>query len=324
MSLAVPAVPLRVRRAWPRLRLLCGVLVLAALVWQFGTGPFAAAWNGTTWAVVAAALAINAASTLSSAWRWRVVARELGAPLTVRESVTAYYRSQVLNSVLPGGILGDAHRGVRHGRGAGDVGVGLRATGWERMAGQAVQIGLLVLALAFLGTPLTPLTPLALLLVGVLAAGASFLARLRGATVAWAGADLRALLRPPTGGRVALASCGSSAGHVAVFLVAAYAVGVEASPWLMVTAALVILVGSAVPLNVAGWGPREGLTAWVFAYVGLGATTGLTVSIEFGVLSAVATAPGLLVLLADALGRGSRTSTVVATADRPLEEAPHG
>jgi uncharacterized membrane protein YbhN (UPF0104 family) len=321
MSLTVPV---GVRRAWPRLRLLAGAVVLVALVWRFGTGPFADAWHGTTWSAVAAVLAINLASTLTSAWRWRVVARELGAPLTVRESVTSYYRSQVLNSALPGGILGDAHRGVRHGRGAGNLAVGLRATAWERLAGQVVQVGMMVLALAFLGTSLTPLTPLALFLVGVPAAAAWLLARSRAAIMGWVSTDLRVLARPPVGARLTLASCGSSLGHVAVFLVAAHAVGVQASWPLLATVALVVLVGSAVPLNVAGWGPREGVTAWVFAAVGLGAATGLTVSIVYGVLGAVATAPGALVLLADALGRGSRPGTALETPDRPLEEAPCG
>ena len=50
-------------------------------------------------------------------------------------------------STLPGGVLGDVHRGVRHGRDVGDVGRGLRAVAWERAAGQVVQV---VLAVAVL------------------------------------------------------------------------------------------------------------------------------------------------------------------------------
>src|SRR3954447_6979656 len=164
--MSVP-VPDPLRRAWPRLQLLGGLVVLAVLVWQFGTGPFANALKVTTWGPVLAALAINACSTVASAWRWRVVSRELDAPLSVRRSVAGYYRSQFLNAVLPGGVLGDAHRGVRHGRHAGDLGVGVRATVWERVLGQVVQIGLTVLALALLGTPLTGLTPAALLILAV-------------------------------------------------------------------------------------------------------------------------------------------------------------
>jgi hypothetical protein len=60
----------------------------------------------------------------------------------------------------------------------------------------------------------------------------------------------------------------------------------------------------------------------VFGYAGLGAATGLTVSIEFGVLSALATTPGVLVLVADAFHRRSRRN--LEAEDRSLEEVPHG
>jgi glycosyltransferase 2 family protein len=319
MSLPIPE---RVRRAWPRLRLLGGVLVLGGLLWQFGTGPVADAWHVTTWASVLAALVVNAGSTVASAWRWRVVSRALDAPLKVRQSITSYYRSQFLNAVLPGGILGDAHRGVRHGRKAGDLGVGLRATVWDRITGQVVQVGVAVLALALLGTSLAGLTPAALALLAVFAIGGWLLMRLRRTASAWVGGDLRTLVRLPVSGRITLASLGSTAGHVAVFLVAVNAVGVDASWSLQVTLALVVLVGSAIPLNVAGWGPREGVTAWVFGYAGLGASAGLTISIEYGVLSALATAPGLVVLVVDAFRR--RSHRHVGPQERPLEEARRG
>ena len=311
-----------VRRAWPLLRLGAGALVIVVLVWRFGTGPLTDAWRVTSWPSVAAALVVNAATTMACAWRWRVVARALGAPLSVSGSVTAYYRSQALNTVLPGGIVGDAHRGLRHGRAAGDVGVGLRATVWDRVSGQLVQVPVLLLALALAGSRLGPWTSYAVPVALVLAAGAWALARRAGALTARAGADLRDLLPPSVAGRIIVASGLSTLGHVTVFLVAAHEVGVEASPALLVTVALVVLVGSAVPLNVAGWGPREGVTAWAFAAAGLGSATGLAVSIGYGVLAAVATAPGVVVLLADGARHRARRAT-----SRPapeLEEALHG
>ena len=57
-----------------------------------------------------------------------------------------------------------------------------------------------------------------------------------------------------------------------------------------------MLLASSVPTNVAGWGPREGAAAWAFATAGLGAEVGLTVAVTYGVMSMVATLPGLLVL----------------------------
>jgi uncharacterized membrane protein YbhN (UPF0104 family) len=316
------SLPAGVRRAWPALRLAGGALVLVALVWRFGTGPFADAWRLTTWFSVVAALVLTALATVVNAWRWRVVSRALGAPLTVPGSVAAYYRSQFLNATLPGGVLGDAHRGVRHGRDAGDLGVGLRATVWDRVAGQVVQVGLLVVALAVLPTPLRAYAPLALAGLVAFALLTWWLARRRGSAT-FVAHDLRVLLRPAVATRVVLASVVSTAGHVGVFLVAVHTVGVSAAPALLVPLALTVLVGSAIPLSVAGWGPREGVTAGVFALAGLGSATGLTVSIVFGVLGAVATVPGLAVLLADVVVRRRRPVTT-STEPTALERVGHG
>ena len=65
-------------RSW--LRLVGGALVLGVLLWRFGTGPFVAAWRLTTWSAVLAALVLTALATVTSAWRWRVVAARLGFP----------------------------------------------------------------------------------------------------------------------------------------------------------------------------------------------------------------------------------------------------
>jgi uncharacterized membrane protein YbhN (UPF0104 family) len=302
-----PPSPPALRRWWPLLRLLGGVAVLAVLLWHFGTGPFADAWRVTTWPAMLAALALTAMGTLTSAWRWRTVARSFGVPLSRRASVTAYYRSQFLNATLPGGILGDAHRAVRHGRDVGDVPAGLRATAWERVSGQVVQVGVLLVALTTLASPLRPLAPLATgVLLAVVAAGSYLLGRPH--VVA---ADLRRLLAPPTAVRVVAASCASTAGHLAVFVLAVRTVGLDVSWSVLLSAGLVVLVGSSIPVSIAGWGPREGVTAWVFGAVGLGAASGLTVAVVYGVLAAVATLPGAVVLLADALTRRTRARVEV-------------
>ncbi len=308
------------RDLWPSVRLVGGVLVLVLLVWRFGTGPFSDAWRVTTWASVVGALLLTFVATLANAWRWRVVSTSLGVSLAPTESVTAYYRSQFLNSVLPGGILGDAHRGTRHGREAGDLGAGLRATGWDRVAGQVVQVGLVVLSLAVLPTPLQRYAPVALAAVAVVVGVGWWLGRRRG-LLAFVGRDLRVLLRPAVSGRLVFASCVSTAAHAAVFIVALQSVGADVGATLVVPLTLTVLVGAAIPLNVAGWGPREGVTAAVFGLAGLSSADGLTVSVVFGVLSAVATVPGLVVLLADVVVRRRR---VPEPEPRTLEEVRHG
>ena len=107
------------------------------------------------WSLLAAA-SITALTTVCSAWRWQTVARGLGVGLPLGTAIAAYYQSQFLNSALPGGVVGDVHRGVRHGLDAGDVGRGLRAVAWERAAGQVVFMVLAVLALLVLDSPVRP------------------------------------------------------------------------------------------------------------------------------------------------------------------------
>ena len=49
--------------------------------------------------------------------------------------------------------------------------------------------------------------------------------------------------------------------------------------------------------NVGGWGPREGVTAWVFAAAGLGASLGVATAVVYGVMVFVSTLPGAAVLM---------------------------
>src|SRR6185312_11751481 len=142
---------------------------------------------------LAAASGLAVITTVCCAWRWRIVARGLGVDLPLGTAVAAYYRSQFLNVTLPGGVVGDVHRGVSHGRDVSDVGRGLRAVAWERSAGQVVQVILTAIVLLALPSPVRSSMPLvavgavvALLAVVLVARarpapGASLWARVRSA-----------------------------------------------------------------------------------------------------------------------------------------------
>jgi hypothetical protein len=65
----------------------------------------------------------------------------------------------------------------------------------------------------------------------------------------------------------------------------------------------------AVPINIGGWGPREGVAAWAFAVAGLGADQGVATSVVYGVMAIVATLPGAVVLVLAWLRRNARDDT---------------
>jgi uncharacterized membrane protein YbhN (UPF0104 family) len=296
------------RQGWPAVRPLAGGLVIAALVWWLGTSPFLDGLRAIRPGTLLAAIAIGAATSLCSAWRWRVVARALGLDLPLAGATAAYYRSQFLNSALPGGVLGDVHRGLRHGIDAGDLGRGVRAVVWERTAGQLVQGVVAVAVLLVLPSPLHAVMP-AVTAVGLLAAGIVLLTargllrhgprRLTGALRA-VGAEAREALLQPTGRpTMLLASLLVVGGYVAMFLLAAHAVGVHGSLPQLLPLAMIILLAAGIPLNVGGWGPREGVAAWVFAAAGWGAGAGAATATAFGVLTLAAVLPGAVVLMVD-------------------------
>jgi len=264
-------------------RLLAAPLTLAVVVWRLGAGPFLDGVRAVDGRALLAAMVIGLVTTVCCAWRWTIVARSLGVRLSPAGAVAAYYRSLFLNVTLPGGVVGDVHRGITVG--------GLRPVVWERGAGQVVQAVLTIAVLLVLPSPVHSSMPfvavaaVAAAVVIVLAAR-SRLPRLRGKAFA----------------AIALASALVVVGHAVTFVVAARTAGVDAPTSRLFPLALLALLAMVVP-SIAGWGPREGATAWVFAAAGLGADRGVATSVAYGVMVLVAALPGALVLVAAWLPR---------------------
>ena len=293
------------RTAWTWGRLVGSAVTLAVVVWRLGAGPFLDGLRMVDGGALAAATGLAALTTVCCAWRWKLVAGGLGVDLPLPAAVAAYYRSQFLNVTLPGGIVGDVHRGVSHGRDVSDVGRALRAVAWERLAGQVVQIVLTVIVLLALPSPVRSSMPPAAIAVVVAAFGVVLVARARpgGGRSAWArirnavAGDIRdGLLARRAWLGVALASALVVAGHAITFLIAARTAGVIAPASRMLPLALLVMLAMALP-SVGGWGPREGATAWVFGAAGLGAEHGVATAVVYGVMVLVACLPGAAVLV---------------------------
>ena len=136
--------------------------------------------------------------------------------------------------------------------------------------------------------------------------------RSRGGRSRWArfrnalAGDLRdAVLHPGALPVVVLASAVVVVGHAATFLIAARTAGATAPLSRLLPLALLAMLAIVLP-SVAGWGPREGATAWAFGAAGLGADLGVATAVVYGVMSLVASAPGALVLARGALPHAVR------------------
>ena len=294
------------------LRVAAGVVVLRFLWWRVGAAPFEHGLRAVTWPAILAAVTLTALTTVCSAWRWRVVARALGAGIALPVAAGACYRSLFANSVLPGGVLGDVHRAVVHGRRAGDVALGLRAVAWERLCGQVIQAVMAAAVLLTLPSPVRPALPYLLAGMAAVAGGAalvvSITARRGRSRLTRAARAVTADLRrgPLAAGvwpQVTLASVLVVAGHTATFVIAARVAGCTAPLGELIALLMVVQIAAGIPLSVGGWGPREGIAAWAFAAAGLGAASGVTVATLYAVLMLAAVTPGAGLLLGDAVRR---------------------
>ncbi|GAA3881216.1 lysylphosphatidylglycerol synthase transmembrane domain-containing protein [Streptomyces lacrimifluminis] len=306
--------PSRLRRAAkavrPHLGTLAGVTILGVLLWRLGTGVFLDGLRRIDVPVLLVGLGIGLLTTVFSAWRWALVARGLGIRLPLVPAIGDYYRSLFLNAALPGGVLGDVHRAVRHGQSAGDMGRGVRAVVLERAAGQ---VALIVVGGVVLLTQPSPVLAearrvapmVAFAAVGAVAVVVAVRMNRAPSSAARRARALRAVLTEARSALlsrenlpgVALSSVVVLSGHLGMFVVAARVAGSDASVAELLPLAVLALLAMGVPLNVGGWGPREGVTAWAFGAAGLGASMGLSVAVVYGVLSFVAALPGAVVLV---------------------------
>ena len=306
------------------------VALIAGVVWRLGSGPFLDGLRALDARALLAAAAILLVTTVCCAWRWKIVARGLGVRLSLPAAVAAYYRCLFLNLTLPGGVAGDVHRGVSHGRDVHDLGRGLRAVVWERTAGQVVQVVLTIAVLFVLPSPVRSSMPLVAVALVAMAVGVVLVDRVqrgRGRPRWWGRArkavvaDIRdGLLHRNALPAVALTTIVAVLGYAVIFLIAARTAGATAPVSRLLPLALLGMLAMVLP-SVGGWGPREGATAWVFSAAGLGADRGAATAVAYGVMVLAASLPGALVL---ALGWLPRRGTSRPRARRRLSFRPEG
>jgi uncharacterized membrane protein YbhN (UPF0104 family) len=302
---------------WAWARPVAAAATLTVVVWHVGFGPFLDGLRAVDGAALAAGAVIGLLTTVCCAWRWTIVAHGLGLGLRFSAAVAAYYRSVFLNLTLPGGVAGDVHRGVSHGSDVREVGLALRAVAWERTAGQVVQAVVTVAVLVALPSPVRPSIPLVVVgLAGTAIAvvllgrarpgeGRSRWAQVRRAIVR----DVRhALLARRAWPAIALASALVVIGHATTFVIAARTAGTTAPLSQLFPLTLLAMLAMVLP-SVAGWGPREGATAWAFAAAGLGAAQGVATAVVYGVMVLVASLPGALLLVTSWMPRAAVAQT---------------
>ena len=263
------------------------------------------------------ALLVSILQIVVSAWRWRYTAARLGLPLPLREAIREYYLASFLNQVLPGGVVGDANRAWRHGSDGVGRGAALRAVMIERLSGQLVLAGVALIALLLVvnveglaqsaiggirqNRSPTVIGPVAVAMAAfglVLGLGLYYGVR-RGPPAllsTFAGDVRRALFVWPAVAWQWLSSILVLTTYLAVYLLAARALGVARPAWELLPLVPLVLLAMLIPISVAGWGVREGAAALVWAQAGLPPAEGVVIAVGYGILVLVSSLPGALML----------------------------
>jgi glycosyltransferase 2 family protein len=297
------------RRGRQLLHLAASAAILAVTAWFVHPGAVFDRLRALDPIWLFAGLALSLPLYAALAARWWFTARRAGAPLRFSRAYFDYYLSTFVNQVLPLGVAGDALRAIRHGRrlrAGGDrrgLSRAVRTLLIERLGGLAVLGGAVGIAAATLVGRDRWLAGFAAIeaLVITVAVGLVWAAggrRIAGAALAELGQDARRALfaRGALPVQVGLAAA-ALASLVGIFFCAGRASGAVLDPIAFAQVVPIVLAATTLPLAFAGWGVREAVTAAIWGALGLEPAAGAAVALTFGLLSLVASAPGLAIWL---------------------------
>jgi uncharacterized membrane protein YbhN (UPF0104 family) len=284
-------------------------IALLVLLWQVADGADAleVLLGVNLWWVGVALLALTL-HTVLAAERWRLTAGALGLELGRGHALREYYLAQLVNSTVPGGVVGDAGRAVRSREQAG-LTVAAQAVVVERFAGQVALLATMIVSIAI--TALIPggldwpgwmlglaatITLVSLAVVGVLLA-----ARWLPGRVGPRMAELSRTAAIALVGRRFLPhqfalSAGTTACILTAFWAAAASVGLSLSFAAVLSLVPLILLTMLIPITISGWGLREGAAAALLPLAGATVSESLAASVVFGLVGLIAVLPGLIVV----------------------------
>lgn len=233
------------------------------------------------------------ALTFLMAKRWQMVARAVDLNISYPCALSEYYIAQMVNLVLPGGVLGDVGRAVRV-RQAGDMLRAAQSVAADRIIGQVIMFAALGLGLAVAllvpGGIKWPATVWVGIILGLSAVGGVVaLSRRQGATAAF----LRLILHLLCDIRLSGLSVIITALLIASLYACARATGTVIPPAGWFTLIPLILSAMLIPLSVAGWGWREGAAAALFPLIDATPSAGIAMGIAYGAMMMIAAVPGV-------------------------------
>ena len=253
-----------------------------------------------------AAIALMMAQLLLTGWRWALIARTIGAPLTREATIRLTLIGQFFNQTLPSAIGGDAVRAwlaQREGMSLAKAVTGVFA---DRVVALLLLVAIVAATLpAFYARIAAPELRFSVALlcaataagVAVLLAFGPWLSQLLQRhrwtkALGQLAADLRRVL---TSRDVVAVICTAIVVHFAVAFsvwLIARALAINVSVLDCVVLVPPIILVTTLPISIAGWGVRESATVVGFGFVGVAPVDAVALSVVFGLVLIVIGLPG--------------------------------
>jgi glycosyltransferase 2 family protein len=265
-----------------------------------------------SWGWFAVAVALILGSFLVGSARWRLLLVVARVPTRILPAVRAYLAGAFANNLLPTGFGGDALRAWLVSRASLPFARSLTSVGVDRAT--ALGCGI---ALAWVGVAVQPgglgaaqLAPLGLVTVAAaIGLGVALLALRRGGlgryvprrARPWAG-EIANTLRTYLGDRpllalVLLLGFAFQLLTLAAIWALSEMLGLDLEPALIAVVVPLVLIATALPISIGGFGVREGSYVALLADAGVSAGDATLLSLLSAAAMALASLPGGLVLL---------------------------
>jgi uncharacterized membrane protein YbhN (UPF0104 family) len=307
----------------PLLRAVTAIALLALAVAIVGPARLASHLQSVDPGWFAMAVAVGILSNIASAWRWSRLGRRMGLHAPFRPMLTSYAQGAAVNVLLPGATIGgDTLRSIQLARLGNPLGLSSISVVLDRVSGLWVLCAMSALVLAGTVAAAAVGHPHARTVVegAVARAGAAPLVLygsllvlallLPVAAIALGRAPADASRHPwwnrLAAARVAVSAHGPALGRslpdsvlvqllsATALWLAARAAGADAALLAVLAIAAPIFVAAAIPISMAGFGPREVTAGLAFAAIGASSSVGVAAAILYGltsVLQGVAATP---------------------------------
>lgn len=247
--------------------------------------------------------ALSVATVFVLAWRWRIVAARLAGSDRLPgmlSFIRIIWVGLAVNQVLPTVVGGDALRSALLARRGVPTARAVTSVIVDRLYGLLGVAVLCLLGLPLLGHGLAISTLQTVALVGAAIFATAlllFFARRHWTSATTFLAGLGNLLSWRINAVVIAAAVIGHLMNIAVFLMISQALGISLPLLPAIAVMALVLLATALPLSIAGWGLREITLVQAFGYLGAGTDKIILASVIYGLLLLFAQALGFLLLV---------------------------